>query len=114
MWTRNIASSIVFTFVAVALVYGQSEEQVAAGRAVYEARCATCHMLTGEPVAAMERAFNVEMRDLASEEVQAKEAEAIESDILEGTGAMRPITNLDDNAVAGLIAYIRSLAEGGD
>jgi mono/diheme cytochrome c family protein len=94
-----------------ALGHGQSADQAAAGRRVYEARCQSCHMPTGEPVEVIERTFQVDMRDLSSEEVQAKESEQLGRDILEGTGKMRPVTNLDTEAVANLIAYLRSLAE---
>jgi mono/diheme cytochrome c family protein len=111
MRARSIGGSILLTFMTAALGYGQSAEQAAAGRRVYEARCQSCHMLTGEPVEVIERTFQVEMRDLSSEEVQAKEPEQLSKDILEGTGKMRPVANLDSEAVANLIAYLRSLAE---
>lgn len=107
---RRAARSIFVMSMFLNLAWGQSGD-VSEGRRLYEARCQGCHQANGEPVEAMERVFDVDMRDLSSEEVQAKGSEELEEDIVRGTGRMRPVSGLDGDAVQSLLDFLRSLAE---
>ena len=94
--------------IAVPLAAAQKGD-AAAGKAVYQKKCATCHELSGAPKAAIAKMLKVEMRDLSSKEVQAKSDDELARIITQGTGKMVPVTGLSDAELQNLIAYLRSL-----
>lgn len=93
----------------LAPVAGLAGGDAAAGKALYDKKCATCHGPDGAGKEAMAKMLKVEFRHLGSKEVQAKKDEELRKDIVEGTGKMKPVKGLSDAELDCIIAYVRSL-----
>lgn len=99
---------IVLVVLAVpALLLGAGD--AAAGKAVYDKKCAMCHGAAGEGKEAMAKMLKVELHPLGSKEVQAKSDPDLKKIITEGTGKMKRVTDLSEADVANVIAYVRTL-----
>ena len=101
--------------IAVAFLFGAhlalaQSGDAAAGKAVYDRTCATCHGPDGTPKDAVARMLKVEMRHLGSQEVQAKSDADIQKIILEGYQKMRP-QKVAEKDVANVIAHLRTLKQ---
>ena len=99
----------------VALVWSPSliaqQGDAAAGKALYAKSCAGCHVVAGEPKAALAKALKVEMRHLGAKEVLAKTDAELRKDVLEGFGKMKPVKGLSDQDVNNVIAHMRGFAK---
>ena len=84
---------------------------VAAGKTLFASKCVSCHGPNGEGKDAMAKMFKVEMRPLASKEVQAKTDAQLGKDFSEGTGKMKAISGLSAADTANIVAHIRTLAK---
>ena len=82
----------------------------AAGKTLYGSKCASCHGANGEGKEAIAKMFNVEMKPLTSKEVQAK-SDADLKVMLEGSGKMKTVKDLDAKGADDIVAYLRSLAK---
>ena len=80
-----------------------------AGKAVYAAKCKTCHGDKGEGNAALAKISKVTLRDLGSKEVQSKSDDKLKKDLTEGVGKMLPVKGLTNQQLADVIAFLRSL-----
>ena len=101
--------------IAVACLFGAQlalaqSGDAAAGKAVYDRTCATCHGPDGTPKDAVAKMLKVEMQHLGSKEVQARSDAEISKIILEGYQKMRPQKVAEKDA-ANVIAYIRTLKQ---
>jgi mono/diheme cytochrome c family protein len=101
---------ILLLAIAVPLL-SSPKGDAAAGKAIYQKKCATCHELSGAPKAAIAKMMKVEMHHLGSKEVQTKSDAELAKIIKEGVGKMQPVAGLSDADVENLIAYIRSLKQ---
>jgi len=99
----------VVLVLVVAPIFLLAGGDAAAGKAVFDKKCATCHGPDGAGKDAMAKMLKVEFRALGSKEVQAKKDEELRKDITEGNGKMKPVKGLTDAEVVNVIAYIRSL-----
>lgn len=108
---RKLMTVALLVAIAVALpaVLAQSRGDAAAGKAVYAAKCATCHGPAGEGKDAIAKMMKVELRHLGSKEVQAKSDAEWKKEIDEGVGKMKPVKLAKDADMANLIAYMRML-----
>jgi mono/diheme cytochrome c family protein len=84
---------------------------VKAGQASYTKACASCHSADGTPKDAIAKMMKVEMRHLGDPGVQAKTDAELRKDILEGTGKMKAVKSLNDEQVANIIAFLRTLTK---
>jgi len=98
-----IASLMTF----VGLAYGGASE----GKTVFTAKCQGCHGANGEGKAAIAKMFNVTMHPLGSKEIQTKTDAEFKKTITEGHGKMKPVTGLENQQVADVIAFVRTLKE---
>jgi mono/diheme cytochrome c family protein len=82
-----------------------------AGKAVFLKKCATCHGQAGEGKDAMAKMLKVELRHLGSKEVQSRSDAELKKTVVEGTGKMKPVKDIDDKAADDIVAYLRTLAK---
>jgi mono/diheme cytochrome c family protein len=82
-----------------------------AGKDLFAKKCANCHGAVGEGKDAIAKMFQVEMKPLASKEVQAKTDADLKKGILEGTGKMKPVKDIDAKSADDIVAYVRTLAK---
>jgi mono/diheme cytochrome c family protein len=81
----------------------------AAGKELYAKRCASCHGAAGEGKDAVAKTLKVELRHLASKEVQSRTDEELKKVLLEGSGKMKPVTGVDAKGADDVVAYLRTL-----
>ena len=81
----------------------------AAGKAVYDKACKSCHGADGAGNANIAKMMKVEMKSLASAGVQARSDADLKRVIEEGEGKMKPVKTVAGKDVDNVIAYVRSL-----
>ncbi len=101
---------ILVAVVAIPAIYAAGGD-AAAGKAVFDKRCATCHGPDGAGKDAIAKMFKVEMHALGSKEVQALGDADLKKVIGEGKGKMKPVKDLSEADVSNVIAFVRSLAK---
>ena len=106
---KKLLPVVVIVAVALTPALFAQKGDVAAGKAVYQAKCATCHALDGDAKPAIAKMMKVEMKHLGSKEVQAKTDAEWKKEIDEGVGKMKAVKLAKDGDMANLIAYMRSL-----
>jgi mono/diheme cytochrome c family protein len=84
---------------------------VTAGRDLFGKKCASCHGASGEGKDSVAKALKVEMKNLGSKEVQAKSDADMKKVILEGTGKMKGIKDVDAKGADDVLAYLRTFAK---
>jgi mono/diheme cytochrome c family protein len=83
----------------------------AAGKDLYGKKCASCHGANGEGKEAIAKMFNVEMKPLTSKDVLSKTDADLKKVMLEGSGKMKAVKDLDAKGADDIVAYMRSLAK---
>jgi cytochrome c6 len=78
----------------------------AAGKAVYDAKCKTCHGADGTPNAGVAKMMKVEMKDLKTVKIPDAETKAI---ITNGKGKMKPVAGVTGASLDDVVAYIKTL-----
>jgi mono/diheme cytochrome c family protein len=78
------------------------------GKAVYDKSCKACHGADGKGNPAIGKALKVELRSLASADVQGKSDADLKKDSVQGTGKMKP-TKLTDAQASDVVSYLRTL-----
>src|SRR5437867_12853124 len=103
-------------FVAVVLVTGVLiwtaplfAADTAAGKDLYAKKCASCHGAAGEGKDSVAKMFKVEMKPLSSKEIQAMSDADLKKAILEGTGKMKAVKDVDAKAADDIIGFVRTL-----
>ncbi len=81
----------------------------AAGKAVFEKSCKTCHGVDGTPNPNIAKMMKVDMKPLGSAEVQAQSDDDIKKIITEGKGKMRPVASVTGKSLDDVVAYVRTL-----
>jgi cytochrome c553 len=99
---------LVIVVLAAPALLSANGGDAAAGKAVYDKKCATCHDKDGVAKPAMAKMFKVEMKNLGSKEVQGLKDDEIKKIITEGQGKMRPVKGLSESDVANVIAHVRT------
>ena|SRR5579863_7319951 len=78
---------------------------VAAGKAVFAAKCKTCHGADGNPPAF---AKTMGAKPLSDASIQAKSEADLKNEILKGVGKMKPVAIPDADA-ANAAAYVKTI-----
>jgi len=109
---KKAVFSVMF-FPVMLLVAGPllAAGDAAAGKDVYLKKCATCHGQDGEGKDAMAQMLKIKFVPLGSKEVQAKSDADLKKILLEGTGKMKPVKDVNDQAAEDIVAYLRTLAK---
>ena len=81
----------------------------AAGKAVYDKSCKTCHGPTGVAIPAIAKMMKVDIRDLGSAEIQKMSDEDLKETITKGKGKMKPVKSVAGKDLDNVVAYVRSL-----
>ena len=81
----------------------------AAGKAVYEKACKSCHGADGAANPAIAKMMKVEMKHLGASDVQAHSDEDMKKAIVEGTGKMKATKGVAGKEVDNVVAYVRTL-----
>ena len=107
---RLLSATIALTAVLLYTLPATAAD-TAAGKDLFSKKCANCHGAAGEGKDAIAKMFQVEMKPLASKEVQAKSDDDLKKVILEGSGKMKPVKDVDAKNADDIVAYMRTLAK---
>ena len=81
----------------------------AAGKAVYDKSCKTCHGATGVANPNIAKMMKVDIKDLGSAEIQKMSDEDLKETITKGKGKMKPVKSVTGGDIDNVIAYVRTL-----
>ena len=81
----------------------------AAGKALYDKSCKSCHGADGTANPNIAKMMKVEIKDLGSADVQARSDADLKKVVTEGQGKMKPIKSVAGKDLDNVIAHVRSL-----
>ena len=81
----------------------------AAGKAVFDKSCKSCHGADGGGNPGIAKMIKVEMKPLGSPEVQALSDDDIKKIVTDGKGKMRPVASVTGKSADDVVAYVRTL-----
>jgi mono/diheme cytochrome c family protein len=107
---RQIVISLAFTSLFGLLITTPLRAaDAAAGKELFAKKCASCHGVAGGGKDAIAKMMKVEMRPLGSKEVQSKSDADLAKAIKDGTGKMKPVSELKEKDVQDIVAFLRTL-----
>jgi cytochrome c len=80
-----------------------------AGKAVYTAKCRTCHGAEGQGNPGMAKVLQTEIKPLSSEEVQKLSDADMKKAITTGFGKMKPVAGIAGADLDNVVAYVRTM-----
>jgi mono/diheme cytochrome c family protein len=81
----------------------------AAGKAVFDSKCRTCHAADGAGNPGIAKALGVTLKPLGGEEVQKMSDADIKKTISTGSGKMKPVAGLTPAQTDDVVAFVRTL-----
>jgi predicted CXXCH cytochrome family protein len=81
----------------------------AAGKAVYDKSCKSCHGADGTANPAIVKMMKVEIKNLGSADVQALSDADLKKVVTDGQGKMKPIKSVAGKDLDNVVAYVRGL-----
>ena len=81
----------------------------AAGKAVFDKSCKTCHGATGVANPNIAKMMKVDIKSLSSPEVQGMKDAELKAVITDGKGKMKPVKTVAGADVDNVVAYVRAL-----
>ncbi len=106
---RAVKNMIVTGTVIACLGTSTWGADAAAGKAVYDKKCKTCHGPAGEGNPGMAKVLGTTITPLGSDEVQKMPDADLKKVVMQGKGKMKPITGLTDADVDNVVAHVRTL-----
>jgi mono/diheme cytochrome c family protein len=92
---------------SLGVVYAAGD--AAAGKAVYDKACKTCHGAAGEGNPVLAKAMNVQIQSLSSPEAQKMSDDELKKVVTDGKGKMRPVASVTGKSVDDVVSYVRTL-----
>jgi mono/diheme cytochrome c family protein len=81
----------------------------AAGKAVYDTKCKTCHAADGMGNAGLAKALGVTFKPLSGDDIQKMSDADLKKVITAGSGKMKPVAGLMPAQVDDVVAFVRTL-----
>jgi mono/diheme cytochrome c family protein len=103
--------SIVILCCGAAFGVGLAWAGAAEGKAVYAAKCQTCHEENGAPKQALAKMLKVNMLHLGSKAVQGQTDAQLKDIVVKGKGKMKGVAGLTPQQQDDVVAYMRTLKE---
>src|SRR5438477_5622743 len=100
---RRVAGLAAAGLIAALCPTGAWAADAAAGKAVYAAKCKSCHGADGDGNAAIAKMLKVEIKPLSSTTADVKKV------IVEGQGKMKPVASVTGADLDNVVAYVHSL-----
>jgi mono/diheme cytochrome c family protein len=102
--------SVLMTLaLAVSAAVAVAAGDPAAGKAVFDKSCKTCHGATGVANPNIAKMMKVDIKDLGSPEIQKMGDADFKTTITEGHGKMKPVKTVAGSDIDNVVAYVRSL-----
>jgi len=100
---QTIASIIGFCLIALLCSTGAWAADAAAGKAVFDTKCKSCHGADGSGNPAVAKMMKVEMKPLSATTADVKTV------VTTGQGKMKPVTTVTGADLDNVVAYVKSL-----
>ena len=97
---RTAAAAAAILTLSSTVVWGAD---AAAGKAVYAAKCKSCHGAEGEGNPAIAKAMKVEMKPLSASAADVRDV------ITKGQGKMKPVASVTGADLDNVVAYVKNL-----
>jgi len=81
----------------------------AAGKAVYDSKCRTCHGADGQGNPGMAKALKADIKPLTDPSIQGMSEGDIKKVISEGKGKMKPVSTVTGADLDNVAAYVKSM-----
>ena len=94
-----------------ALLAGSSAwaADAAAGKAVFDMKCKTCHLADGQGNPGIAKAMGVTLKPLGGDEIQKMSDADIKKVIMMGSGKMKPVSSASAAQADDVVAFVRTL-----
>ena len=108
---RNLVIVAMFGLGVVGISSSAALAADAAGKAVYEKSCVSCHGTDGKGNSAMAKMFGEKELNIVDSETKAKKDDVLLKVIAEGAGKMPAQKTLSKDEQKQVLGYVRSLAK---
>jgi predicted CXXCH cytochrome family protein len=100
---RKILMTAALAALSSAVVFGAD---AAAGKAVYDKSCKSCHGADGTPNPGMVKMMKVDIKDFKTTDYSDAD---VKTAVTSGKGKMHPVAGVTDASLDNLVAYVHSL-----
>lgn len=108
--TKGLSTKIVIGAALLSMAAaGAMAADAAAGKAVYDTKCKTCHAADGGGNQGMAKALKADIKPLGSADIQAKSDDDIKKVITGGAGKMKAVAGVTGADLDNVVAYVRTL-----
>jgi len=102
---------LILGTITLATILGTACAGAPEGKALFAAKCQSCHGPNGEGKPAIAKMFGATIHPFSSKEVQGKSDADLKKIITAGQGKMKPIAGIDGQQADDIVAFIRTLKQ---